>query len=663
MDKHSQADLEGARNVDLDSDDPGGKEAVRRSRIGYRAILLGILLIPLDAYWVIRMEKVLPGPYPTTISLFANAVLILALFVLVNALVRYLFPKQAFSQAELLVTYTMVCIGAALAGHDMIPILIQMMAHPYQFATPENQWMELFGRYLPNWTLISDPEVLRGYHFGNSSIYRWENLSAWLKPALAWVAFVAVLVFVISCINTIVRRQWVERERLTFPVVQLPLHMTEPGAALWKSKLMWLGFAIAGGIDLINGLHYLYPALPMIPIKHDINLVTYMTSKPWNAIGWMPVSFYPFVIGLGYLLPTDLLFSCWFFYLFWKAQLVVTSAMAWDAVPNFPFIVEQTLGAYVAIVVMLFWTARGYLKQVWLRIIGAKSELDDSAEPMSYRAAAVGILAGLTFLVWFVGKLGMSPLLAIGAFLLYFILATVISRMRAELGPPVHDLHFAGPDVVIPQTVGTENIDNQNLTALSFLHWFNRAYRGHPAAFSIESMKMAQVTRSNQRTFLIAVLIATVVGGLAAFWAYLDQAYALGTQPKFHMPWFGGPPFQTLEGWIRNPVQPKQDANMAIGVGFLSATFLAIMRMQIIGWPFHPIGYAISGGWSMNLVWLPLFIAWVMKVVILKFGGLRVYKQALPFFLGLILGQMIVGSLWSLIGIAFGIPTYSFWGG
>ena len=45
----------------------------------------------------------------------------------------------------------------------------------------------------------------------------------------------------------------------------------------------------------------------------------------------------------------------------------------------------------------------------------------------------------------FMTAIGLSPLLCVVAFLIYFILATAIARMRAELGPPVHDLHFSGP--------------------------------------------------------------------------------------------------------------------------------------------------------------------------------------------------------------------------
>ncbi len=46
----------------------------------------------------------------------------------------------------------------------------------------------------------------------------------------------------------------------------------------------------------------------------------------------------------------------------------------------------------------------------------------------------------------------------------------------------------------------------------------------------------------------------------------------------------------------------------------------------------------------------------------LKFGGLRLYKTAVPFFFGLILGEMTIGCIWSLIGISFNIPYFSFWG-
>src|SRR5207302_7423881 len=116
-------------------------------------------------------------------------------------------------------------------------------------------------------------------------------------------------------------------------------------------------------------------------------------------------------------------------------------------------------------------------------------------------------------------------------------------------------------------------------------------------------------------------------------------------------------------GLVADPDAPNTAANWAVVVGFLTASLLFLMRLNFFWWPFHPIGYAISGSWSINLVWMPLFIAWLLKLIVLRYGGLRLYRAAVPFFLGLTLGQCIVGSLWSLIGILLGIPTYSFWGG
>ena len=148
-------------------------------------------------------------------------------------------------------------------------------------------------------------------------------------------------------------------------------------------------------------------------------------------------------------------------------------------------------------------------------------------------------------------------------------------------------------------------------------------------------------------------------------WAYLHLGYQLGLSAKFGQPGFAGEAFGNLDRWLSGPpdmMKPKFGANMAGVAGFVFCLFLGYMRIRIFNFPFHPIGYAISGSWSMNIVWLPLMFAWVIKILTMKFGGIKLYRTMLPFFLGLILGEMVMGSLWSLIGIIFGIPTWSFWG-
>jgi len=96
-------------------------------------------------------------------------------------------------------------------------------------------------------------------------------------------------------------------------------------------------------------------------------------------------------------------------------------------------------------------------------------------------------------------------------------------------------------------------------------------------------------------------------------------------------------------------------------IGGLSFTlFLTMMRMRFLWWKLHPAGYAVSGTWGMNHYWLSIFTSWALKAAILKHGGLKTYRKAVPFFLGLILGEFFAGSMWAIIGIILKKPMYKF---
>ncbi|MGQ9454874.1 MAG: DUF6785 family protein [Armatimonadota bacterium] len=650
------------------SEGPGNERrcVVNPSTVRLRAFIAALIIVPLDDLWVIMMEKVREGPYPTTISLFPNAVFILALLVLLNTAFNKYLPKVAFTRAELLLIYTMTVVSAALAGHDMLPNLVGMMVCPWWYATPENRWGE-FVPSLPQWLSVSDPNAVRDLFLGGSDLYRTGYWLLWLKPVLWWLVFTVVLVFVMCCVNTIVRQQWIHRERLTFPIVQLPLAMTDPQGFIWRSRLFWLGFAIAFTIDLINGIAVWVPSLPKINVGfegHD--LTSTIATKPWSALGWTPYTFYPFVIGIGYLLPTDLIFSCWFFYWFWKAEAVFVSAMGWDTVPTYIYTRNQAWGGLLAIIVTLAWTSRNYLKQVWRKTVGLRSELDDSQEAMPYRATALGALGGLAFLAFFMKRIGMSPLVAVAAFVLYFVLALALARIRAELGPPVHDFHFSGPDFAIPSAVGLSRLTNGDLVGLAYFWWFNRAYRSHPMPIVAETSKIADTAAASQRRFLFATIVAVALGTIATFWSYLHVGYRLGFEREVTLGGqyaYGG--FKQLASWWSRPKElagPNWSVNFALLGGFLFCMLLSYIRLTFINFPFHPIGFAVTASWAINIVWVPLLIAWLVKVSILRFGGLRQYRAALPFFLGLILGGMTIGCMWGIIGVAFDVPYYNFWG-
>jgi len=112
---------------------------------------------------------------------------------------------------------------------------------------------------------------------------------------------------------------------------------------------------------------------------------------------------------------------------------------------------------------------------------------------------------------------------------------------------------------------------------------------------------------------------------------------------------------------VAAPKPVETGATIATGVGIATALFLAAMRMQFAWWPFHPVGYAVSGSWSMEQLWFPIFLSWLIKWTILRYGGSKAYKKAIPFFIGLVLGEFVVGNFWDLYGAVLGVPTYDFW--
>ena len=124
---------------------------------------------------------------------------------------------------------------------------------------------------------------------------------------------------------------------------------------------------------------------------------------------------------------------------------------------------------------------------------------------------------------------------------------------------------------------------------------------------------------------------------------------------------FGSESWNRLTSWLQQPKAANGSVAWALVAGFLFAAFLQAMRVRFFWWPFHPLAYAVSSSFEINLVWMPLLIAWVVKSLMLRYGGVRTFQSSLPFFYGLILGQFVEGSLLNIWGILTGTPTYQFW--
>ena len=619
------------------------------------SIAIGLLLIPINCYWITYIELVQYSAQPTIVSLIFTVVFNVLVLIGLNRIFKRFLPRMALSQGELLVIYVMLSVASATAGHSMMEILVSTLGHAFWFATPENDWKDLFWRYIPNWLAVADKDVLSGYYEGDSTLYTKQHLLGWLTPVMNWFGFLFAMLFVMVCITLIVRKPWTEDEKLAYPIIQLPARMTSDG--FFTNRLMWIAFGLTVAFDTINGLHHIFPAIPSVFEKE---YRFRFTEKPFSAMGWLRLGIYPFVLGIGFLIPLDLLFSTWFFFWVWKMQQIIGSVIGVEGT-GYPYINYQGFGAYMGIFLIAVWRGRKYLQNLSGTKVNSTSTQD---EPMSRRTLMLAFIAGIAFLIFFCLKAGMSLWAILVFFGLYFAFSTAVSRMRAELGSPMHDLHYTGPERVMVAAVGTRALGPNNLSMFSFFWFFTRTFDSHPMPHQLEGFKLASTSGIRSRLMLFAILTALFVGILSQFWALISIPYRLGAVHEMsHVPLvYGAEPWRQLQNWLAHPLDPDYWALGFTGIGLLFSLSLMLMRMKFFWFPFHPAAYAaVCGSWAVNYIWFTLLVAWGLKLILLKYGGRNAHRKAMPFFLGLILGQFTVGSLWTILGMLFNIPTYGIW--
>ncbi|MCS6860198.1 MAG: hypothetical protein NZT92_07755 [Abditibacteriales bacterium] len=628
-----------------------------------RAVLLGLALVPLNAHWMMVAEL----RWYLILSLnplFVTPVFCLFWLALLNLLLQRFAPRFAFTGAELLTIYVMLVLSCTVATHDYIINLMATVGWAAWFATGANRWEQIMFPHLPQHLLVWDRSVLHGYFLGNESLYSAERLLPWLAPLAWWAAFILVSFFVMFCLNVLLRKAWLEHVKLSFPIVQLPLAMIAPDAPtrFFKSPMMWAGFSLAAGIDLLNGLHELYPSLPHFQTRARR---LEFTEPPLHVLHGQPLALYPFAIGLGFLVPLDVSFSLWFFYVFARAQIVIGYTLGWLGIRDFPFHREQGIGAWVTYGVLLLYGARHHLREVWRvawrkTVTGCEAErsnaLADDDEPLRYRFALLGAVGGLAFLVWFWMKAGMSPVPAAVSVAAYFLLALCITRVRAEAGGQhtVWDLEPKNLFMLFDSNL----LGPRNLAGAAVSHWFWRLNRSHAMPAQLEAFKMAQVQNVPTRQLVLPMLLAVLVVIPAAMWACLHIGYRDGSLAKCvgFARWCGVESFNWLESALNNGFRLEPIRWQAVGSAAAFTAFLSFMKMRYTWFPFHPLGYCIGPGsvWT----WFPFLLAWASKLVLLRYGGNTAYRKAVPFFLGLILGDYIMGASWSLYGAARGVMAY-----
>lgn len=627
------------------------------ARSPWRAILLGAVLLPPLTLFGMYSYVIIQTATWMGDSLLRGPLFLLFLLVLISLGLRKLRWRGALQREELLLIYAMTSLGTALAGVGWGMFVVPAISGGARFYAEHGQgawsaWLDL----IPRAFMVQDTETFNHLWYGQSTLYTARHLRALIVPILTWGSFMLLLVVTLQCWSELLRRQWIERERLMFPLTYLPLEMArvEHPAPFWQNKVMWAGFLTAAFIESLNSLHYLYPAMPEIHVK--VTQLPAPVSLPWSGLGSVWVAFYPFVIGIGYLLSVEISLSLWLFYAVGRIENVAVVAGGWrEGGGGFPYHLQQNAGAFLALALFLLWRCRrDFAAGLWA-LLGRRA----AREAPRWAVAGLAITVPLMLLFW--ARAGVPVGITAGALGLYLLYATVVGRMVAEAGTPAAIAPIS-PQSVLYAFTGVDALSRRQLVTFAWFRMFDERFYDNPTIHHLTGMRLVHGSSPGRRALHTALAVAAVVGILGGMWALLHIYFIYGLSSAKVREWPARDvaqfPFRRLQGWLDTPGGMDTTAISAMGVGAVVMTGLMLLRQRVLWWPIHPIGYTMAGNWGMDELWCPFFVAWALKALTLHYGGMRLYRQALPYFLGLIVGDYVIPLCWAIYGVCTGQQMY-----
>lgn len=654
-----------------------------------RVVVFSLLLACLFGYIIPVIDHKLANTYLGAAHLPPGAIAVLLILLLVINPLMQRAQSSGFSRNELLTIYITCLFSCLVPGHGAENFFVPNLIAPFYHLAQANQSLDFLVPYLKPWFT---PALANGSYdvAGRAIVDGWFMSTptgavpwgAWIVPLLTWGIFILASYFMLGCLSVILRAQWVGREKLTFPLLSLPLAMTEDTdlpnerrvdaiPRFLRNPLMWIGFDLAIVWQSLNAMGVYFPGWPQIPTMLQANNL--FPGALGSSIGELPIAVYPLVVGITYLLNSKVSFSLWFFFWFFKLQLIVALLMGYQA-PRVightsygikMFTAYQQVGAFFAFAAILLWFARAHLAHVAKRALGKTAATSEEAdEPLSYPVAFWGFVLAFVFIVGWSVAAGMRLDVALLMWLSYIVIAIVLTRVVIEGGllfvqqnwSPLGSFaqlfgsgpgQWLTPASAAPGTIVNASMmfDMRAFLMPSFMQSFKLA---HDRGIRLKPML----------GLIFAVIFITLAMGL---WMNVRLGYQNGGSD--FEPWFVGVGPKAGAGMARDLVagvqaEPANIIWMFVGAVVVYGTMLGIARLP--WFPFHPLGYLMGVTYPLYSLWLSIFIGWLCKVGIEHRGGSDAYRKSTPFFLGLVLGNVATIVLWLILDGLLGRTNHQF---
>ena len=632
------------------------------SGITVRAVMLGILTIALMTIYITHFAWNMIKNYMPV-----SALIPFVAWVGINAILKLVAPKRALSRTEMLTIFFMVWLVGNLPTTGWAGYLLGNISAPVHLASPENRVGDVIAPLLPDWLFMQKSPVVIGQLYGglepNTSI-PWQP---WIRPLFWWTAACLSVVMSGFFCSVLFFKQWHEKERLTFPMATFPTEMLreEPGYRLpvvFHSPLFWVGFGISVFVICWNIAGYFVHTLPHIPI-YDL------AGQMAINIGYHYPRYFlrmqPLIMGLAYLCPLDLLFSFWFYNVLniikegLMNQTGITVGLQGQQATPAEILGFESHGALVFLVAWSLWVSRKHLKNTLECALMSNRAADDGT-PVTYRTAWLGLAASVIFLAGWCLAAGMELWATIVQLILMFIALFGVAKYAAATG-----FTFLSPGGtgglgadkggnVWMQMGGTANMSPGTLTTIWMIN--RNGFAGMPirltGTMSVPHYFRMLGNHFKRHPMVWAIIpIAYIAGCITTATDSLYRSYMDGGMngPLYLGDWNH---LVRLVPYVEGSTILYFDIEK-LGVwlwGFAIAGALTYIRTRFSWWPFNPVAIAFP----TRRYGFSLLVVWATKALIMRFGGVALYRKSLPFWYGLMIGYLLG------VGISTGVDAIWF---
>ena len=632
-----------------------------------RALLLGTLVVVLIGLWspytllIVNSSEITWSYFPIAIG--TPFVLLL----LLNIVVVKVYRPLGLRSAEIALILAM---GLAATGFPIFIVyyLIYTITLPYYYATPENRWEEFIIPYLPKWAVAKDEGDAMKWFFEGAPQGGQIPWSVWAEPILWWSTLIWAICLVSFCVVVILRAQWMENERLRFPVMEMPEQLLEEDEKsalppLMRNWLFWIGTGTPLFVISWNVIGYFVPSFPRIAVQ-DLN--GFYLGQDFPAIFLMVL--FP-VLGFAFFVNLEISFSIWFFYLLAVIQAGIMNRVGITIQHSDPFvwawgmeqIAWQNWGAFAFMVLASLWMGRRHLKEVFRQAWERRQPGDDCGEIVSYRSACIGLILGLLYILTWLCQSGMTlpvALLFLGSALIGYL---GITRLVIETGAYYITTPVVG-QAFTRALLGT-GVSPPTLVSLGLSGaWFGDVQSIFMPAAAHGVYLARRISGLGKRALTLGLVISALVGSAVSLGFIVHLAYRYGGANFLQI----GPvskSFDVAAHYIQNPMGTDWQKLSLFAGGAAIYVLLTYVRYRFLWWPVHPLGLAISSVWMVRYIVFSFVLAWFCKWMVLQYGGVKLYRDVRPFFVGLIFGFFIGVTVSFIVDLIwFPDAGHSIWG-